>query len=83
MRIFKEMAIIAVAFLAAVYLMFPSFIPDFLPFIGWVDEGFCTLILANTASYYGINLTNIYGRSETRMVKRRQKKVRKVRREEE
>lgn len=81
MRIFKEMAIIALAIFAALYLMFPSLIPDFLPFIGWIDEGVCTLILANTASYYGLNLTNIYGKPDERIVKRRQK-VKKVRREE-
>ncbi|RMG74127.1 MAG: DUF1232 domain-containing protein [Chloroflexi bacterium] len=74
MRIFKEMAILGLAFFAALYLMFPSLIPDFLPLIGWIDEGVCTLILANTASYYGINLTNLYGRAGTRVVKRRQKK---------
>lgn len=61
MRLFKEMFIILLALFAGLYLMFPSFIPDFLPIIGWIDEGFCTLILANTASYYGINLTSIYG----------------------
>jgi uncharacterized membrane protein YkvA (DUF1232 family) len=76
MRIFKEMAIVALATFAGIYLMFPSFIPDFLPFIGWLDEGFCTLILANTASYYGINLTNIYGSPpKKRRVIRRKKRL--------
>jgi uncharacterized membrane protein YkvA (DUF1232 family) len=71
MRLFKEMGIIGLAMICALYLMFPSLIPDFLPFVGWVDEGFCTLILANTASYYGINLTNIYGRNERRVIVRK------------
>ncbi|MFW5692317.1 MAG: hypothetical protein ACOCX3_03085 [Chloroflexota bacterium] len=66
MRLIKEMVIISLAVFAAIYLMLPSFIPDFLPFVGWIDEGFCTLILANTASYYGINLTNIYGHPPAR-----------------
>lgn len=78
MRLFKEMAILGLATFATIYLMFPSFIPDFLPFIGWVDEGFATLILANTASYYGINLTNIYGHrpANKRIVRRRKRIVR-------
>ena len=74
MRLFKEMAIVGLAIFAAIYLMFPSFIPDVLPFVGWIDEGFCTLILANTASYYGINLTNIYGKPEARKTIVRRKK---------
>lgn len=74
MRIFKEMAIVGLAVFASLYLMFPSFIPDFLPFVGWVDEGFCTLILANTASYYGFNLTNIYGTAPRKKVVVRRKR---------
>jgi uncharacterized membrane protein YkvA (DUF1232 family) len=70
----KEMLIISMAVLAAVALMLPSFIPDFIPFIGFADESFWTLILINTAGYYGINLSALYGDNKTRKVVRRVKK---------
>ncbi|MDZ4672595.1 MAG: hypothetical protein SH821_17170 [Phototrophicales bacterium] len=70
----KEILIISMAVLAAVALMLPSFIPDFIPFIGFADESFWTLILINTAGYYGLNLSALYGDNKTRKVVRRIKK---------
>ncbi len=70
----KEILIISMAVLATVALMLPSFIPDFIPFIGFADESFWTLILINTAGYYGLNLSALYGDNKTRKVVRRIKK---------
>ncbi|HRF96135.1 MAG TPA: hypothetical protein PLZ51_13110 [Aggregatilineales bacterium] len=70
----KEMMIVGLAIIAALALMLPSFIPDFLPLVGKVDEAFWTLILINTAGYYGLNLSSLYGDSKPRKVIRRVKK---------
>ena len=73
----KETLIVGLAVFAAVALMLPSFIPDFIPFIGFADEAFWTLILINTANYYGLNLSSIYGDNKKRTVRRIKKKKRK------
>ena len=69
-RLVKEMIILGLAGLASLNLMLPSLLPDFLPFIGWLDEGASTLILINTFRYYGVDLTNLYARDKT-VVRRR------------
>jgi uncharacterized membrane protein YkvA (DUF1232 family) len=69
-RLIKEMLILGLAFVAGAYLMFPSLLPDFIPVIGWMDEGVATLILINTLRYYGVDLTNFYGKN-TRVIRRR------------
>jgi hypothetical protein len=48
---------------ALVYLFAPSLVPDFLPFIGWIDEGMATTVLLSVLSYYGLDLTHLLGRS--------------------
>ncbi len=73
----KETLIVGLAILAAIALMLPSFIPDFIPFIGFADEAFWTLILINTANYYGLNLSSIYGDNKKRTIRRIKKKKRK------
>lgn len=70
----KETLIVGLAVIAAIALMLPSFIPDFLPFIGFADEAFWTLILINTANYYGLNLASIYGDNKKRIIRRVKKK---------
>ncbi|GAB4516372.1 MAG: hypothetical protein OHK0046_21650 [Anaerolineae bacterium] len=75
-RLFKEIMILGLAFVALVYLMFPSLgifelAPDFLPLVGWIDEGVATAILLNTARYYGLDLTSLYGRSNQPKATRR------------
>lgn len=69
-RIFKEMIILGLAALAGLYLLNPTagileFLPDNLPLIGNLDEATAVLILASTARYYGLDLTRLYGRSQT------------------
>lgn len=68
MRILKEMMILGLAAVAAIYLIYPSFgllelIPDAIPLIGSLDEATATLILINTLRYYGIDLSRLYGKS--------------------
>jgi hypothetical protein len=68
-RIFKEMFIVGLAAAAGLYLLNPTagiieFLPDNLPLIGNLDEATAVLILANTARYYGLDLTRLYGRTQ-------------------
>lgn len=77
-RLLKEMIILGMAAGAALYLMFPSLLPDFLPLIGWIDEGAATVVLLNTFRYYGIDLTDLYNRKPQDAPP--QKVVRRVRR---
>ena len=79
-RLFKEMIILATAFAAGVYMIFPTLgifelIPDAIPIIGSLDEGAATLILLNTLSYYGLDITRLYGkRQPSKKYKRRRRK---------
>ena len=66
-RLFKEMIIIALGVLAALYLLNPTFgvfelIPDALPVIGNLDEAGATLILLNVLRYYGFDLQRLFGK---------------------
>lgn len=70
-RLLREMIILGVTAFAGLYLILPSLIPDFIPVIGWIDEGMATLIIINTLNYYGINLTNLYGDKTVKKVVRR------------
>ena len=76
-RLFKEMFIVGMAFVALVYMMFPTLgifelIPDAIPIIGSLDEGAATLIILNTLNYYGLDVTHLYGKPRKR---RRRKKA--------
>jgi len=77
-RLIKEMFILGLAFVAVVYLTYPSLgifelIPDAIPIIGSLDEGAATLILLNTLNYYGFDVTNLYGKPVRRRRRRRRK----------
>lgn len=66
-RLFKEMVIVGLAAVAGIYLINPTFglfelLPDNLPLIGNLDEAGAVLILVNTAAYYGLDLSRLYGR---------------------
>lgn len=72
LRLFKEMVIIGIGVLAVIYLINPGagfieFIPDNLPFIGNIDEGFATMVLLAVLRYYGLDLSRFFGtgRKET------------------
>ncbi len=67
-RLLKEMFIIGAGGIALIYLLNPTaglleFIPDVIPVIGNLDEAAAVLILVNTAAYYGIDLSRLYGGS--------------------
>ncbi len=67
-RLVKEMLILALAAIAGIYLLNPTaglfeLIPDVIPFLGNLDEAGAMLILVNTAAYYGLDLSRMYGRS--------------------
>lgn len=75
-RLFKEMFIVGMAFVALVYMMFPTLgifelIPDAIPIIGSLDEGAATLIILNTLNYYGLDVTHLYGKPTKRRRRRR------------
>jgi hypothetical protein len=66
MRLFKEMFIILLGVLAFLYLINPTagileFIPDNLPIIGNIDEGFATAVLLGVIRYYGLDVTRLFG----------------------
>ncbi len=52
---------------AFLYLVFPSFgifelLPDFIPFIGNVDEATATMVLLSALRYFGMDLTALFRR---------------------
>ncbi|MBI1256304.1 MAG: DUF1232 domain-containing protein [Chloroflexi bacterium] len=66
-RLIKEMIVIALGVLAALYLLNPTFgvfelIPDAIPVIGNLDEAGATLILLNVFRYYGFDLQKLFGK---------------------
>lgn len=69
-RLLKEMIVIALGALAALYLLNPTFgvfelIPDAIPVIGNLDEAGATLILLNVFRYYGFDFQKMLGKRET------------------
>ncbi|MGJ3240655.1 MAG: hypothetical protein ACFE0Q_18245 [Anaerolineae bacterium] len=65
MRLIRELIIFALAIATVIYLFLPSVIPDFVPIVGWVDEGAATIFLLNVLKHWGIDLTGFFNRSET------------------
>jgi uncharacterized membrane protein YkvA (DUF1232 family) len=66
LRLFKEMITIALGVLAFIYLINPTagfieLIPDNLPLIGNIDEGFATMVLLSVLRYYGLDLSRFFG----------------------
>ncbi len=62
----KKIVVATIGILAFLYLVYPSFgifelIPDNIPFIGNLDEGGATFLLLNALSYFGLDLTNVFG----------------------
>lgn len=71
MRLLKEMVIILVGIIAAIYLVNPTFglfelLPDNLPLVGNLDEAGATGILLSVFAYYGLDFSHLFGRQQTR-----------------
>lgn len=56
----RELIILVITFVAFLYLMSPSLLPDFVPLIGWLDEGIATTILLSAFKHWGIDLTGLF-----------------------
>jgi hypothetical protein len=70
MRVFKDLVVIAVGFIAALYLIYPSFgwlefIPDAMPLVGSMDEATATLLLVSAFRYFGLDLAQLFKRNNT------------------
>lgn len=70
MRLLKNLVVLAVGFLAALYLIYPSFgwlefIPDAMPLIGSMDEATATLLLVSAFRYFGLDLAQLFKRDDT------------------
>lgn len=71
-RLLREMIILGMAALAALYLLNPGFgvfelLPDNLPLVGNIDEAGATLILLNTVRYYGLDITNLWKKRDRQL----------------
>jgi uncharacterized membrane protein YkvA (DUF1232 family) len=64
MRVMREVAIVGLAGFALLYLMSPSLLPDFLPLIGWIDEGIATTLIISALNHWGIDVTGIFGQEK-------------------
>jgi hypothetical protein len=67
-RLMKDGFVVALAVLAALYLINPTagfleFLPDNLPLIGNLDEATATLLLLNALRYFGLDLSRLFGRN--------------------
>lgn len=75
-RTLKEMVIVVLGIISAIYLINPTagvfeLIPDVVPIIGNLDEAAAVGILINTFRYYGWDMTNLYGsRKKVKTVRR-------------
>jgi uncharacterized membrane protein YkvA (DUF1232 family) len=68
MRVVREMLIVVLGAFALIYLLMPSLLPDFIPAIGWIDEGIATTILLSVIKHYGLDLTGLFGRDTVQIV---------------
>lgn len=67
---FKNVLMFIVAAISLIYLVNPTLgvfelLPDNLPGVGNIDEGFATLLLLNSARYFGIDLTAMFARDKS------------------
>jgi len=58
----KDILIGTIGIIVTVYIILPSPLPDFIPFVGALDEVTAGLILINCLKYFGIDLTRFFKR---------------------
>lgn len=63
----KSFLVALAGILSFLYLIFPSFglfelLPDYIPFIGNVDEATASMFLLGALRYFGMDLTNLFRR---------------------
>lgn len=65
MRIFRELFILLVGLMALFYMLIDplqiDLIPDFIPLVGWIDDGMAITVLISVLKHYGLDLTGIIG----------------------
>jgi uncharacterized membrane protein YkvA (DUF1232 family) len=61
-KTFKDILIGSIGIIVTIYIILPSPLPDFIPFIGALDEVTAGLILINCLKYFGIDLTRFFKR---------------------
>lgn len=67
-RLVKETMIFGLFVVAVLYLGFPQLIPDFIPWIGQLDDGVAFTIILGALRHYGLDLTEIFGKREKQPV---------------
>ena len=58
----KDTIIGVIGIAVTVYIILPSPLPDFIPFVGALDEVSAGLILINCLKYFGLDLTRFFKR---------------------
>lgn len=61
-RRLKDIVIAITGIVMIIYIILPSPLPDFIPFVGALDEVSAGLILVNCLKYFGIDLTRFFKR---------------------
>jgi hypothetical protein len=69
MKLLKNVFVLALAAVAGIYLLNPTWgvfelLPDNIPGVGNVDEGLAVLILLNSTRYFGLDLTRFLSRGQ-------------------
>lgn len=56
----KDLLVILMGIIAIAIIIFPSLIPDIIPFFGAMDEVAAAYLLLSCLKYFGIDLTNFF-----------------------
>ncbi len=63
----QHLVVLLLGAIAVIYLLNPlgpiDLMPDFLPFVGDLDEAAATVLLLNVLRFYGIDLLRLFGNS--------------------
>jgi uncharacterized membrane protein YkvA (DUF1232 family) len=75
----KNVLMFIIAAISLIYLVNPTLgvfelLPDNLPGVGNIDEGLATLLLLNSARYFGIDLTTLFARDKEKALSDGQQK---------